>query len=566
MIYLSLALLSLLTVSNQGCLPQTFGDDDQTGCLAQQIPLTDDSDYDKYEPFTSEFNTYVEDIIDQWNTPGLAISVVHGQDTFAKGYGYADVESKEPVTPFTLFQGASTTKSFTASLAALLVQDNGTFKDIKWDSKLHEIQPDDFSLADSYRYESSEVTFLDALSHRTGLPRHDFAWVNTNLTIKQQTQVLKHVPLSASFRTKWQYCNLMFTAVANAIETLTGKPAAQIYKSWLWDPLGMKQTYASVEDAETCKQSNHACIHASQYSFTNKSAGYVKIPLKQNPEINGAGGVISNVHDYAKWVRALMTMTGPVSKAGHEALRQPLSFVSAYDDFPYDGTTTYGMGMFSATYRGKRVYYHNGAIGGFWSRFTFFPGLDWGFTVMQNAPNFSVDIVAWRLMMDFLNVPKEDRVDINKLYWDGLEKHMRDTKAKPKELYPSVPSPPILPSLAPNEYTGTYSHPGYGNITLVLGYPEGAHLKQTQWLEPPTTVVMYLKTHLLGVYEVFHHVSGDHWLVEEQWADTYNGDVPISFTKARTQIGPDGKVDSIHIIIEPDVEGDEGWAKFVKIA
>lgn len=84
MIYLSLALLSLLTVSNQGCLPQTFGDDDQTGCLAQQIPLTDDSDYDKYEPFTSEFNTYVEDIIDQWNTPGLAISVVHGQDTFAK--------------------------------------------------------------------------------------------------------------------------------------------------------------------------------------------------------------------------------------------------------------------------------------------------------------------------------------------------------------------------------------------------------------------------------------------------------------------------------------------------
>lgn len=143
---------------------------------------------------------------------------------------------------------------------------------------------------------------------------------------------------------------------------------------------------------------------------------------------------------------------------------------------------------------------------------------------------------------------------------------MRDTKAKPKELYPSVPSPPILPSLAPNEYAGTYSHPGYGNITLVLGYPEGAHLKQTQWLEPPTTVVMYLKTHLLGVYEVFHHVSGDHWLVEEQWADTYNGDVPISFTKARTQIGPDGKVESIHIIIEPDVEGDEGWAKFVKIA
>lgn len=35
-------------------------------------------------PFTADFNALAEDILDQWNVPGMSIAVVDGEDVFAK--------------------------------------------------------------------------------------------------------------------------------------------------------------------------------------------------------------------------------------------------------------------------------------------------------------------------------------------------------------------------------------------------------------------------------------------------------------------------------------------------
>ncbi|KAF4549668.1 Hypothetical protein D9617_20g027240 [Elsinoe fawcettii] len=562
---LLLVIAALVPASLQGCLSPSAFNDIRSGCPTQQIPLSGSSGGgdDKYEPFTSDFNDYVEAIREKWNTPGIAVSVVYGNDTWAKGFGYADVESKTPVTPYTLFQGASTTKSFIGSLFALLVQDNETYQSITWESKLHDVTPKDFVLASPY--ESSQTTFLDALSHRSGMPRHDFSWLNNRISIRHQTQILRHLPPSAPFRTKWQYCNLMYAAVANAIHTLTGKPSTRILKEWLLEPLGMKHSYTSIEDTKECRKLEPTCVHSSQYAFTNKTAGYVKFSLDVLPPFHGAGGLISNVYDYAIWTRTLMTAGGPVNEEGHEVIRQPLSWAPGDPGQPLDGATFYGLGSFGATYRGHRIFFHNGAIGGFWSRWTYFPDLHWGFTVMQNSPSFSVDIVGWKLIMDFLDVPENERKDMDEYFWTGVHKTMQEMKTKPKELYPNVPSPPILPSLAPDQYIGDYEHPAYGNITLELGYPKNSMYQQRVWFDTPTTIVMHLKTDLLGIQLVFHHVSGDHWLVEQQDVDDFNYDIPTRFMKARTSIGPDGKVEAMFIVLEPEVKREQGWARFVKV-
>jgi CubicO group peptidase (beta-lactamase class C family) len=55
--------------------------------------------------------------------PGVAVGVVHAdQLVWAKGFGYADVAAKTPVTPSTLFRMASHTKMFTA-VAILQLRD-----------------------------------------------------------------------------------------------------------------------------------------------------------------------------------------------------------------------------------------------------------------------------------------------------------------------------------------------------------------------------------------------------------------------------------------------------------
>src|SRR5688572_25892571 len=56
-------------------------------------------------------------------TPGLAITVVKGdQPILVKGYGWADIERRVPVTENTAFYIASMTKAFTALDVALLAK------------------------------------------------------------------------------------------------------------------------------------------------------------------------------------------------------------------------------------------------------------------------------------------------------------------------------------------------------------------------------------------------------------------------------------------------------------
>ena len=47
---------------------------------AQQVPLADPPS----SPFTASFDKLVSESLDRWHTPGLAIAVLDGEDTFSK--------------------------------------------------------------------------------------------------------------------------------------------------------------------------------------------------------------------------------------------------------------------------------------------------------------------------------------------------------------------------------------------------------------------------------------------------------------------------------------------------
>ena len=50
-----------------------------TTLAAQQVPLADQT-----SPFTASFDKLVSQNLDRWHTPGLAIAVIRGEDTFSK--------------------------------------------------------------------------------------------------------------------------------------------------------------------------------------------------------------------------------------------------------------------------------------------------------------------------------------------------------------------------------------------------------------------------------------------------------------------------------------------------
>jgi CubicO group peptidase (beta-lactamase class C family) len=113
-----------------------------------------------------DFEQYVQKSIKEWNIPGMAIGIVQGDKVlFAKGFGVKTVGGSDPVDPQTIFQIGSITKSFTAALTAMLV-DEGKFK---WDDKVVEHLPE-FMLYDPWVTREFEVSEL--MSQHSGLPPH----------------------------------------------------------------------------------------------------------------------------------------------------------------------------------------------------------------------------------------------------------------------------------------------------------------------------------------------------------------------------------------------------------
>ena len=137
------------------------------------------------------FHRLVAKSMRDWHVPGLVIAGVCGDridakvgacvfvrlyntadgPTFAiQGYGFAKYPDVR-VRRDTIFDCASTSKSFTAAAISLLVDANENYPELHWRTPVSKLLPD-FVLQDSYA--TANVTIEDILSHRSGMPRYIF--------------------------------------------------------------------------------------------------------------------------------------------------------------------------------------------------------------------------------------------------------------------------------------------------------------------------------------------------------------------------------------------------------
>src|SRR5690242_17368884 len=114
-------------------------------------------------PAQTNVDTLAAETMKQWKLPGLAVAIVKDDKVvLAKGYGVKELGGNAPITDETLFQIASTSKAFTTTAMAMLVDE----KKLGWDDPVrqHVVY---FHLDDACA--DSLVTLRDIVSHRTGL-------------------------------------------------------------------------------------------------------------------------------------------------------------------------------------------------------------------------------------------------------------------------------------------------------------------------------------------------------------------------------------------------------------
>ena len=290
----------------------------------------------------------------------------------------------------------------------MLIDDKETYPDLDWISSISSLIRDDFVLSDAWA--TAHITLEDALSHRTGYPSHNMGINNSDP--QECVRRLRHLPMSAEPRVKWQYSNYMFTTVGYVIERLTGQWLGDFFREKIWEPIGMKHTYLRRQDAEAASESSAGL--ASEYWWNEVEKRFVEVPhLPNGRGREGAGMVISNVEDYTKYLRTMMSRSLPISPAGHDALGTPRMVISANPSWPYLGPLLYSLGWTRGIFAGEEFRSHNGRIREHVTEMWMFPSLEFGVVVLINANQpKAAQQIAWHIIYDHLGIDEHDDSDV----------------------------------------------------------------------------------------------------------------------------------------------------------
>lgn len=277
-----------------------------------------------------------------------------------------------------------------------------------WDTPISSLIRDDFVLQDEWATE--HLTLQDAVSHLTGFSAHDLSNLSETdghlWEAKEVTRNLRHLPMLMEPRKGFLYSNHMYVVLAHVAETLTGRWLGDLFKMYIWGPLGMNATFMDEKDAEAAPEDL-----ATSYFWSKEKQAYKTLPLAPVRAVGGAGGIISNVTDYAKWVKCMIHETEPFNDLTHKRIRTVPSIAAA------DETTVahYTLGWIRSTRFNKTVYEHSGSTGTFGSNVLWFPEIKYGVVAFSNSFNSALsvtNILAMSLIQDKLNVPTDERFDV----------------------------------------------------------------------------------------------------------------------------------------------------------
>ena len=404
-----------------------------------------------------------------WNVPSAVIAVVKGDDVLFTGAIGSRNNADLPADGKTMVQIASCTKAFTATALAVLATE-GKFD---FDTPLTEYIPD-FRLNDSYA--TDHLTIRDFLSHRSGLPRHEYAWYDTGFTRKELIHNLRYLPLNAPIRYRFQYSNFNYMIAGAAIEAISGKPFERFLKERVLEPLGMNDS--TVYDFDFMQKENKGVPFDYKEIYTMGEIKEIPYFCPSDLGVDAglgdpaapAGCIGSNAEDMAKWLK--YNLNHGKKEDGTELIKGELydlmtsshTFLSETggSDTPEFSIMTYGLGWQIFRYRGKKILEHGGNLPGFSSTVMISPEDNVGVFVSStlNVTLFS-DAVRMSLLDALTEAPEID-------WYSRMMKNNESMFDKVKAFYAPKGEPvqDTEPSHELKDYVGTYRVRGYREVVI----------------------------------------------------------------------------------------------------
>lgn len=399
-------------------------------------------------------DAYVEQAMRDWRIPGLAIGIVKDDSVvYLRGFGTRKVGRDEPVDAHTAFAIASTTKAFTATAVAMLV-DEGK---VRWDDPVSVHIPG-FRIAAAPGL-AGELTVRDLLSHRTGLPNADVLWYASGSSSEDILRRMRYLRPFASPRTRYQYNNNAYLLAGMVVEHASGMPWAEFVRTRILQPLGMDETLTGFAGLDA--RGNVATPHLEVRDTVRP------IPALDFDNIGPAGSINSSVHDMVRWIRLQLAggsvPGGPrlVSEVQHREMLSPQFVIPQAQYYPAarlarPGFTAYGLGWFLQDYRGRKLAMHTGSIDGMTAILALVPEERLGLVVYANLDHAELrHALMYRIIDAYLGgEPRDWSTEVRAVYAPFAEQ----AQAAEREMLAKrvAGTRPSLPAAA---YAGTFADP-----------------------------------------------------------------------------------------------------------
>lgn len=334
----------------------------------------------------------------------LTVGVVDGSTlAWTKSYGYADMESKRPVSDETYYRIGSITKQFTG-LMLLQLAERGK---VRLSDPLVKYVPE-FSQVKSPYPDAPPITLVQLATMTSGLAREPSGAFDHSVgpVAKWESIVLSVLPRVTYAHepgTKFLYCNIGYALLGIALGRAAGQPYTEYVQQYILAPLGMTHTGWDPTAPMRPLLARGYDVDDGKIDWTRPEKewdgrGY-RVP-------NGA--LITTMKDLAKFV-AWELGAGPDTVLKRETQQENYSRVMTAGGDMRGG---YGVG-FTVQRRGALVAYgHGGSTAGFLSQALFDRESKTGVIVFRSVTGGKLDpnAVAMRLLEIVAEAKPKSRV------------------------------------------------------------------------------------------------------------------------------------------------------------
>lgn len=302
--------------------------------LAQELPAAKPESVGLSSDRLERIGSVVQHDIDEKRIAGAVTLVVrHGKVAWFKSQGMMDREAGKTMTTDAMFRICSMTKAITSTAAMMLYEEGKFLLDDPVSKYLPEFKNPKVLVkpakGDPYTIPAKdEITIRDLLRHTSGLTyqwnedlgsMYEKANVPSGLlpydgTIGDGVKNLAALPLLFNPGERFEY-SLGVDVLGRFVEVVSGKPLDEFFRTRIFEPLGMKDTYFFPPENKVARLATAYTYYSDkglnrfpdtpirEGSFVYSADYPVRGPRKL---FSGGAGLVSTAMDYARFCQMML--------------------------------------------------------------------------------------------------------------------------------------------------------------------------------------------------------------------------------------------------------------------